>query len=454
MDVHAGKRGGGGVFLFLPCKEALCLSRFRAILREQPSVCCSDGPGLTFSFCGEFALTERMAFVLFCRHCFGRAAVRLGAQSFAGFLMLPTREFSVVKVLVVDDSAFVRRSLITIIEKDRDIHVVATASNGEEAIAKARQYDPDVITMDVEMPKMNGLEALERIMKENPCPVIMVSSLTSEGADTTLRALDLGALDFMPKLNSGALPDMKRLETELNAKLKALARRKAFMRLKFKNAAGAAARSAAPVAARPTTTQAPRGSAGPFDVVAIGVSTGGPPAVQKVLTALPGNFPVPILIAQHMPAAFTGPFATRLDGLCKLTVKEAEASERVKAGHVYICPGGKHLRLENRGGTLTGVVTEEPKSALYKPSANVLMETVGLALGRRALCVMLTGMGNDGFEGTKVLKAKGGWAIAQNEASCVVYGMPKAIVDGGLADEIIDINDMAPAILAHFSGRV
>ena len=366
-----------------------------------------------------------------------------------------------VKVLVVDDSAFVRRSLITIIEKDKDIHVVATASNGEEAIAKARQYDPDVITMDVEMPKMNGLEALERIMKENPCPVIMVSSLTSEGADTTLRALDLGALDFMPKLNSGALPDMKRLETELNAKLKALARRKAFMRLKFKNAAGANARAAAsaarpvsPARPAPVTTQAPRSSAGPFDVVAIGVSTGGPPAVQKVLTALPGNFPVPILIAQHMPAAFTGPFATRLDGLCKLTVKEAEASERVKAGHVYICPGGKHLRLENRGGTLTAVVTEEPKSALYKPSANVLMETVGLALGRRALCVMLTGMGNDGFEGAKVLKAKGGWAIAQNEASCVVYGMPKAIVDGGLADEIIDINDMASAILAHFSGRV
>ena len=361
------------------------------------------------------------------------------------------RDISVLKVLVVDDSAFVRRSLIGIIEKDKDIQVVATASNGEEAIAKAKQYDPDVITLDVEMPKMNGLQALEKIMKEAPCPVIMVSSLTSEGADVTLRALDLGALDFMPKLG-GAGTDMQTLEAELTSKLKALARRKAFMRLRFKNAASAAALRAAPAAA-PLRPEA-RGHAGPFDLVAIGVSTGGPPAVQKVLSALPGNFPVPILIGQHMPAAFTGPFASRLHGLSKLTVKEAEAIERVKAGHAYICPGGKHLRLENRGGVLSAVVTEEPKSALYKPSANVLMESVGIALGRRALCVMLTGMGNDGLEGAKVLKAKGGWAIAQSEASCVVYGMPKAIVDAGLADEIVDINDMASAILAHFAGRV
>ena len=356
-----------------------------------------------------------------------------------------------VKVLIVDDSAFVRRALTTIMEKDKDIQIVATASNGEEAVAKAKQYDPDVITMDVEMPKMNGLQALERIMNESPCPVVMISSLTSEGADVTLKALDLGALDFMPKLNSGALADMARTESDLTSKLKALARRKAFLRLKYRSGAPkAVATPAAPAAPRP----APKGGGGPFELVAIGVSTGGPPAVQKVLSELPGNFPVPILIAQHMPAAFTGPFATRLDGLCKLTVKEAELAERVKAGHVYICPGGKHLRLENRGGTLTAVVSEEPKEALYKPSANVLMETVGTVLGRRALCVMLTGMGNDGLEGTKILKAKGGWAIAQNEASCVVYGMPKAIVDANLADEIVDINDVAATILAHFAGRV
>ena len=369
------------------------------------------------------------------------------------------KESSVVNVLIVDDSAFMRRSLSSIIEKDRKLKVVATASNGEEAIIKAREFDPDVITMDVEMPKMNGLAALERIMAENPCPVIMISSLTSEGANETLRALELGALDYMPKLSSGSTHDLKRLEEELNAKLAALARRKAFMRLKFKNAARA--REAAqpfrrPVAAPAAETPRPAammGSKGPFAAVSIGVSTGGPPAVPKLLMALPGNFPVPILIAQHMPAAFTGPFASRLNSQCALTVKEAEPVERAKGGTVYICPGGKHLRLENRGGSLMAVVTEDPKEALYKPSANVLMETTALALGRQALGVTLTGMGNDGVEGTKVLKQKGGWAIAQNEESCVVYGMPKAVVDARLADEIVDINDMAATILAHFPTR-
>lgn len=369
-----------------------------------------------------------------------------------------------VRVLVVDDSAFVRRSLSGILERDKDIQVVGTASNGEEAVAKARELDPDVITMDVEMPKMNGLEAVERIMAENPCPVVMISSLTSEGADVTLRALELGALDYLPKLNSGSLPDMKLMEKELSSKIKMLARRKPMMRLLFNRAKGPGG-VARPVVNRGLTGHAhatsalhaapPRPSAfvsyhRAFEVVSIGVSTGGPPAVQKVLSALPANFPVPILIAQHMPAAFTGPFASRLNGQCAITVKEADPIERVKAGTAYICPGGKHLRLENRGGTLMAVVTEEPKEALYKPSANVLMETTALAVGRKALGVTLTGMGNDGLEGTKVLKEKGGWAIAQSEPSCVVYGMPKAIVDAKLADEIVDINDMAPTILAHF----
>ncbi len=360
-----------------------------------------------------------------------------------------------VKVLVVDDSAFVRRSLTTILERDKDITVVATAGNGEEAIEMARKHDPDVITMDIEMPRMDGLTALQRIMAENPFPIIMVSSLTQEGADTTLRALDLGALDFIPKLTSGS-PDLSRLDVELCGKIKALARRKAFMRLVFNRNKPPAKDCPTRPAPTPIPVSSPRplpqiGGRLSFDAVAIGVSTGGPPAVQKVLSALPADFPVPILIAQHMPAAFTGPFAKRLDTQCAISVKEAEPLERLKGGTAYICPGGKHLRLENRGGTLTGVVTEEPKEALYKPSANVLMETTGIALGRRALGVILTGMGSDGLEGTKVLKEKGGRAIAQSEASCVVYGMPKAIVDAKLADEIIDIEDMACAILAHFS---
>jgi two-component system chemotaxis response regulator CheB len=365
----------------------------------------------------------------------------------------------VVKVLVVDDSAFVRRSLISILEKDKDIQVAGTAANGEEAVAKAAELDPDVITMDVEMPKMNGLKALERIMTTNPIPVIMVSSITSEGAATTLRAMELGAMDFIPKLGSGNLHDTQRIEKELCPKIKAISRRKAFLRLKFKNASGRQATINA--CTLPPRTQSPApapripytGGCVPFEIVAVGVSTGGPPAVQRVLSELPGNFPVPVLIAQHMPASFTGPFAERLNNQCAVNVKEAEPVERVRPGTVYICPGGKHLRLENKSGSLIAVVTEEPKEALYKPSANVLMETVGIAAGSKALGVTLTGMGYDGLEGTKVLKQRGGWAIAQNEESCVVYGMPKAVVDAGLADEIVDIKDMSATILAHFQRK-
>ncbi|MDR2123854.1 MAG: chemotaxis response regulator protein-glutamate methylesterase [Desulfovibrio sp.] len=359
-----------------------------------------------------------------------------------------------VKVLVVDDSAFVRRSLISILEKDKDIQVAGTAADGGEAVAKAAALDPDVITMDVEMPKMNGLTALERIMATNPIPVIMVSSMTSEGAAVTLRAMELGALDFIPKLGSGNLHDTQRMEKELCPKIKAISRRKAFLRLKFKNASGRqAAVNAGPP---PPRKQAPQprvihtGGSVPFEVVAIGVSTGGPPAVQRILSELPGNFPVPILIAQHMPASFTGPFAERLNNQCAVNVKQADPVERVRPGTVYISPGGKHLRLENKSGSLLAVVTEEPKEALYKPSANVLMETAGIAAGSKTLGVTLTGMGYDGLEGTRVLKQRGGWAIAQNEESCVVYGMPKAVVDAGLADEIVDIKDMSAAILAHF----
>jgi two-component system chemotaxis response regulator CheB len=366
------------------------------------------------------------------------------------------KELLVIKVLIVDDSAFVRRSLISILEKDKDIQIVGTAANGEEAVAKAAELDPDVVTMDVEMPKMNGLKALERIMASNPIPVIMVSSMTSEGATTTLRAMELGAMDYIPKLGSAALRDTQRLEKELCPKIKAISRRKAFLRLKFKNATGR--RAVVNACSLPPGKQAPppaprifhAGGSLPFEVVAVGVSTGGPPAVQKVLSELPGDFPVPVLIAQHMPASFTGPFAERLNSQCAINVKEAAPVERVRPGTAYICPGGRHLRLENKGGSLMAVVTEDPKEALYKPSANVLMETAGIAAGTKALGVTLTGMGYDGLEGTKVLKQRGGWAIAQNEESCVVYGMPKAVVDAGLADEIVDIKDMSATILAHF----
>ena len=359
-----------------------------------------------------------------------------------------------VKILIVDDSAFVRRAMVEALEKDPEIQVAGQAKNGEEAIELTRALDPDVVAMDVEMPRMDGITALKRIMEQTPCPVLMVSSLTNEGAHTTLKALELGALDFIPKGSGGS--DMSWLQRDLPTKLKALARRKAYVRLVHRKAFSSfpatprspAAPPAAPAPRRPMPAILP-GSGLRHDVVAIGVSTWGPPAVQQILSAIPAAFPVPILIAQHMPASFTGPFAARLDAQSQISVKEADPLERVKAGTAYVCPGGKHLRLENHKGTLMVAVTEEPRDALYKPSANVLMETVGLALGPRALCVMLTGMGSDGLEGTKILKSKGGYTIAQSEATCVVYGMPKALVDFNLADEIVDLNDIAAAIVAN-----
>ena len=446
-----------------------------------------------------------------------------------------------VRVLIVDDSAFMRRTLTGLLSKSKDIEVVGAAINGEDALVKCKELDPDVVTMDIEMPKMDGLTALKHLMRENPLPVLMISSLTHEGASVTLEAMEEGALGYVTKVSSTSLPDMEGFAAELIETVKAIARRKSIMRLRFRNkmlteqrSAGSAGSTGSAGAARPgmagttgstgsagiggaragigsttasglsssrslsstarpesslssatsrlgtsstarpsTLSSLPRTATGAsgslgatgakgaatgltiaprkgYDLLIIGVSTGGPPAVQKILLELPAKLPVPILVAQHMPASFTGPFAKRLDSLVPLTVKEADPEEKLMPGTVYVCPGGKHFRVENRKGLITAVVTEEPKEALYKPSVNVLFETAGEVLGKRVLGVMLTGMGYDGLEGSKVLKAKGGTLLAQSEASCVVYGMPKAVVDAGLTDGIIDIDDMASTLLRFF----
>lgn len=361
------------------------------------------------------------------------------------------KENHVISVVVVDDSAFMRKALSTMLEKDPEIRVVATARDGEEGLQVIRQHNPDVVTLDIEMPRMDGLTTLRHIMMEMPRPVLMVSSLTTEGAEATLKALELGAVDFIPKQLSKVSLDIVRIETDLRDKVKEVSKRR--MLRTPRPVVRPASTASAPAQAVPATPAArpampaTRASRPVRDVVAIGVSTGGPPAVQKVLSQLPADFPASILIAQHMPAAFTGPFAKRLDGVCAIAVKEAESGEKLKPGTAYIAPGGKHLRVEQRVSHMEVVVTTDPAEALYKPSANVLMESVGQSLGRRALGVILTGMGSDGMEGMKILKQKGGRSIAQSDATCVVYGMPKAIVDAGLADEIVDIDDMAAAIM-------
>ena len=343
-----------------------------------------------------------------------------------------------------------RKALSSMLEKDPEIKVVATARDGQEGLDLIRKHNPDVITLDIEMPRMDGLTALKHIMMEMPKPVLMVSSLTVEGAEATLKAMELGAVDFIPKQLSKVSLDIVKIELDLQAKVKQIARRKFRPPILARKPCIPSASAPCP----PGETEARREIGRPSgtlvrDLVAIGVSTGGPPAVQKVLSSLPKDFPAAIIIAQHMPAAFTGPFAKRLDGVCQVNVKEAETGDRLMPGHVFIAPGGKHLKLHQKVSRVEIEITTDPVEALYKPSANVLVGSAAEAVGRRALGVILTGMGSDGLEGVKVLKQKGGRALAQSDASCVVYGMPKAIVDAGLADEIVDIEEMAQAIMAN-----
>lgn len=355
-----------------------------------------------------------------------------------------------IKVLVVDDSTFMRHSLVELLEKDHDIKVVDTAKNGEEALLKAAEKDFDVITLDIEMPRLNGLETLKKLMATNPLPVIMVSSLTEEGADSTLKAMEYGAQDFIPKTMSN---DKDAFGQELRRKVRAIAKRKSIIRLKYHHSPQNT--QAEHPKRQPATHTAPHRphtsaslSKGPRDLVVIGVSTGGPPVVQKILSALPSDLPACILIAQHMPATFTGPFAKRLDSVSKLTVTEAVDGDKLKNGHAYVCPGGKHIGLRLKGPLPEISISDHPRDALYKPTVNVLMETAGKIMGRRTLGVMLTGMGNDGVDGAKILRDHGGALIAQSEASCVVYGMPKAVVDANLANVVLDADDIAQAIVA------
>ena len=348
-----------------------------------------------------------------------------------------------VTALVVDDSAFIRNAFAQMLRSDPEIDVVGVARDGEEALELVKKLDPDVVTMDIEMPRRDGLSALQAIMQAMPRPVIMVSTLTMDGAEATLKALEYGAVDFIPKFEPGkAAINLQAMQIDLCEKVKAVARSRRFRRTP---SAGAAAKSGAESSS--VTLTMPGGQL-VRSCVAIGVSTGGPPAVQKVLSALPEDFPAYILIAQHMPAAFTGPFAKRLDSVSKIQVKEAEDGERPRPGCAYVSPGGKHLVLDGRTSMPFLTVTAEPAAALYKPSANVLMESCSKMLGNRAFGVIMTGMGSDGCDGLKVLKDKGGRVVAQNEASCVVYGMPKAVVEAGIADEIVELDNLAAAIVA------
>jgi two-component system chemotaxis response regulator CheB len=354
-----------------------------------------------------------------------------------------------VRVLVVDDSAFMRKAITQMITSDPGVVVIDTARDGREAVDKTIELRPDLITLDIEMPRMNGLDALREIMDKRPTPVVMVSSLTTDGARETLAAMELGALDFVPKNLAEMSVNILKIKQDLVEKIKILARKRVMRR-----PAGHHSQPHAPEASAQRQAVVPRASFESYTrerrvgIVVIGTSTGGPMALQRIIPHLPANFPVGVVIAQHMPAAFTGAFAERLNGLSFVTVREAREGDVIKPGLVLVAPGGRHMKVRRKSGIDTCVtISDEPREALYKPSVTELMRTAAEIYPGRALGVMLTGMGDDGCAGARDIKKSGGKMFAQDEPSCVVYGMPRAVVEGGLADKVLPLETVAGEIV-------
>lgn len=382
-----------------------------------------------------------------------------------------------IQVLVVDDSAFFRRRIKEILEKNPEIRVVGFADNGRAAVEKAFELKPDVITMDYEMPMMDGISAVRAIMAKQPTPIMMFSSLSYEGARVTLDALDAGALDYLPKSFESMSGDPGESARILQDKVLAIARRN---RPAFRSPTPAPAPVAAPAPAptpapaKPSSTMPPLPVAAPWPrtaakpvpapasapapvsrktasvletlggerprLIMIGASTGGPVALQNILTALPANFPFPILLVQHMPGTFTSAFAERLDRLCKIRVKEAEDNDPVRPGWALLAPGGKQMLLDARGQAVS--IIEGNDKIQYKPSVDVTFGSAARSVKGKILAAVLTGMGNDGREGCKLLKRSNATVWTQNEQSCVVYGMPMAVETAGLSDAVLDVKDI------------
>ncbi len=335
-----------------------------------------------------------------------------------------------IKVIVVDDSALMRQILTEMLNGADDIKVIATAPDPIVARELIKEHNPNVVTLDVEMPKMDGLVFLERIMTLRPMPVIMVSSLTSQGAESTLRALELGAVDYVTKPTTDLLKGMQGLADELRTKVRIAA--KAKLRPYVIQSRQTYDKKAAPVVS----------AALPIDkIIAIGASTGGVEAITEVLSGLPPESP-PIIITQHMPEKFTASFAQRLNTVTPLRVSEAKDGERLSPGHAYIAPGGYHLELAKVAGSYHCKVHQEPAVSGHRPSVDVLFRSVAKVAGRQAVGVILTGMGRDGAEGLLAMRKAGAQTIGQDEHSCVVYGMPKAAFDLGAVETQVALKDV------------
>lgn len=354
----------------------------------------------------------------------------------------------VAKVLVVDDSSFFRKRIIEILEADPGIEVVGTAADGREAIRQVTQLKPDVVTMDIEMPVMDGITAVRRIMALRPTPVLMFSSLSYEGAQATLDALEAGALDFLPKRFDDIARDRDEARQLLRIRVRQIAGRPVG-RISAAPAAAVGAVAGGGVASRPrrpaADTQALARSP-QHQVVAIASSTGGPVALQQVLTKVPGDFPLPIVLVQHMPATFTPAFAKRLNQQCQIQVKEAENGELLRPGTAYLAPGGRQLVLRQRSGQVSIRVEDGDPELHYRPCADVTFRSLAEVYGGKVMAVVLTGMGADGREGARLLKQRGARVWAQDEATCVIYGMPHAVVEAGLADAVLPLPDIGPAL--------
>lgn len=358
-----------------------------------------------------------------------------------------------IRVVVVDDSALVRSILKTVIDAQPDMQCVGVAQDPYVARELIRELNPDVITLDVEMPRMDGLDFLEKLMRLRPMPVVMVSTLTERGAETTLRALELGAVDFVAKPRLGVAQGLQEMAADISEKIRIAARARVGRR-----SAAAVSAAAAPVnpgAAGSASHRAPEKSSpttysrvSTEKIIAIGSSTGGTEALREVLAVMPADGPA-VMITQHMPPGFTRSFADRLNGLCRMRVKEAEDNERVLPGHAYIAPGGRQMRVKRSGANYMVQIDDGPPVNRHKPSVDVLFRSVAEQVGRNAIGVMLTGMGRDGADAMRVMRDAGAWNLAQDEASCVVYGMPREAVAAGAIDEIVPLARITDQIVAH-----
>ncbi|MDR2529685.1 MAG: chemotaxis response regulator protein-glutamate methylesterase [Synergistaceae bacterium] len=363
---------------------------------------------------------------------------------------------SKVKVLIVDDSALMRKLLGDILSSDSRIEVVGTARDGVDALAKARTLSPDVITLDVEMPKKNGLEVLEELLPTHPIPVIMVSTQTREGAHVTLKALALGSVDFICKPLTSFSHAFKEMGPELISKV--IMAKGASVRVRsapYGRARGDAQTTAFSFQDETSKNAVFSGASkgGKRDIVAIAASTGGPMALLHLFSRLPQDFPVPIVITQHMPKDFTNSFARRLDAVSLLSVVEGEEGTELKPGCAVLAPGGSHLIIKRRpnGASCCGL-SDAPPMLSVKPSANIMFQSVAEEFGGRVVGVVLTGMGRDGAEGAVALHAKGAYIIAEAQETCVVYGMPKAAVEAGIVDEVVPLTGIPEVLVRCLKG--